>query len=339
MTDQAPDLTADKVASVETNYRWDRRSEPVHPTPAEVAKHLPANFRVGDVQSWRIIVRGKDAEGATLEDVIATLAKAGITAKEVEREGIEAVYQFRTGKDAGSGSFLSPPGNAALSYSIYGYHSSGRGKPRTNRSSGPDTIMSIESLAEDEGGYYPKASVERAKRIIAAAHAEMSELWVRSVYRYFNHSYSPDGIDRNVSNAVFWKPGDEDEYKCSCRKVFDTQQALIGHIAGKRKTLSFDPEFAAKMHHRETPAKPQPPEHHLGYLCVKRYFPNATPRLDLIADPGRGSGPCDKCGEQVQYEARHDAWCVVKVQPWSWNPDCPKGGHHERAMHAPKEGQ
>lgn len=34
-----------------------------------------------------------------------------------------------------------------------------------------------------------------------------------------------------------------------------------------------------------TPDKPLPPEHHLGYLMVKEYDPNHTPRLDLIENP------------------------------------------------------
>lgn len=317
-----PDLTADRVASINI-YRKDDA-----PTPAQVARFLPDNFRVGKGHSaWNIIVRGKDTEDATLEHVIDRLRRVGIEAKEVERE-TNAIYQFRTGRDGGSGSFLTPPGHPAQRYSIYGYHSSGNGKPRTNRSSGPDVIMSIEGLAEDEGGYYPKPVVERAKRILAEAQTDPSEAWVRNVYAYFRHSYSPDGADRNVSNAVSYH-GKTTADKCRCGASFNTPQALIGHIAGKRRDLPG--RTGQVLHHKVDGEKPQPPEHHLGYLCVREYFPEHTPREDLIADPGRAYGgyPCDKCGQRVQYEARQDSWCVVKTSPWSYDPDCPEGGHHE----------
>lgn len=71
-----------------------------------------------------------------------------------------------------------------------------------------------------------------------------------------------------------------------------------------------------------------PPEHHLGYLTVKSYFPEATPRLDLIADASGGYGqwPCAKCGTALQYEASVDAWAT----PIEAGLACPKGGHHEK---------
>jgi hypothetical protein len=71
-----------------------------------------------------------------------------------------------------------------------------------------------------------------------------------------------------------------------------------------------------------------PPERHLGYLMVKEYFPDAEPRLDLIADSsgGYGSQPCAKCGVTLQYEARVDAFAEAITA----KRDCPKGGVHER---------
>lgn len=74
-----------------------------------------------------------------------------------------------------------------------------------------------------------------------------------------------------------------------------------------------------------------PPELHLGFLCVREYFPGHEPRLDLIASPGRGAAtanyPCDKCGERVQYEARIDGWSVYDRNDGT----CPQGGKHEVA--------
>ena len=330
MTDA--DLTADRVLAIRTDYRWDQRDRPVNPTREQVLSRLPANYRLGkDTGSWQILVRGKDTDATTLEDVITNLASAGIKAAEVEREGIEAVYQFRTGKDGGSGSFLSPPGHPALAYSIYGYHSSGKGKPNVHRQSGPDTIMSIESLAEDEGGYYPKWAVEKARRILAEATTEPSEDWMRQVYGYFQHSYSPDGTNRNVSDAI-----STSKLHCACGEDFWGEKSLIGHIGRERALLpGRDGELA---HHKIT--KPLPPaEHHLGYLCVKGYFPNHTVRTDLIeGESGYGSRKCIKCGEYVQYEARHDGWAkVLSTGTGLWggtDPNCPEGGRHEVRPHS-----
>jgi|SRR5215469_2873528 len=334
MTEQTPDLTADQVIRVGTDYRYDRRDQPVSPTAEQIAALLPRGWRVSKDDKWQILARAPgDGTSAPADEAVAVLTGAGMKAAEVERE-TNAVYQFRTGKDAGSGSFLSPPGHPNLTYSIYGYHSPGTGKPRTNRPSGPDAIFSLDGLAEDEGGYYPKADVEKAKRLLAEARTEPSELWMRYVYGYFKNSYSPDGKNRNVSDAVTYHPGDEDVHKCACRQTFKSQQALIGHIAGKRRDLPG--RTGQLLHHQTTPSKPLPPEYHLGYLLVKEYFPGEQPRLDLIADPGEGYGAhkCAKCGEHVQYESRHDAFCVVKTQPWSYNPVCPAdGGRHTDTSH------
>lgn len=56
---------------------------------------------------------------------------------------------------------------------------------------------------------------------------------------------------------------------------------------------------------------PLPVERHAGYLTVRHFFPEHTPRLDLIADPGvKGNAPCLKCGRQVQYSPRLDRLAV-----------------------------
>lgn len=69
-----------------------------------------------------------------------------------------------------------------------------------------------------------------------------------------------------------------------------------------------------------------PPEHHLGYLMVKQYFPEAQPRLDLIADStgGYGTAACTKCGKRLQYEGKVDAFAEAITARLV----CPNGGHH-----------
>lgn len=79
------------------------------------------------------------------------------------------------------------------------------------------------------------------------------------------------------------------------------------------------------------------PKRHLAVLCIREYFPDHEPRLDLIGDPGQGYGahPCTKCGTRVQYEARLDKMAEVSTRMvgamthWTRNPLCPEGGDHE----------
>jgi hypothetical protein len=67
------------------------------------------------------------------------------------------------------------------------------------------------------------------------------------------------------------------------------------------------------------------PEHHLGYMTVKEYFPDATPRLDLIESKGDyGTKPCTKCGTRLQYEAKVDRLAEAITRKVS----CPEGGEH-----------
>lgn len=79
------------------------------------------------------------------------------------------------------------------------------------------------------------------------------------------------------------------------------------------------------------------PARHAAVACIREYFPAHTPRLDLIADPGKGYGswPCEKCGERVQYEARYDAHVTVStriagsgITQWTYGQECAEGGAH-----------
>ncbi len=76
---------------------------------------------------------------------------------------------------------------------------------------------------------------------------------------------------------------------------------------------------------RGTTAGGMDPAHHLAVMCVRRYFPDHEPRVDLIdAGPDAmlyGSWPCTRCGASVQYEARVDALVVFNVG----SQVCPKG--------------
>jgi hypothetical protein len=199
-----------------------------------------------------------------------------------------------------------------------------------------DGCSSLSGVLEDERGEYPASVKRQAQRIMDGAELTCSEAWVRSVYGYFRNSYSPDGADRNVSNAV-----SASGYRCACGEHSYNRRILQLHFnqvikarLRLRKRWTRAVETVEPGPHRLVTLQ-LPPEHHLGYLCVRSYFPDHQPRTDLIADPGTGYGshPCVKCGRAVQYEARQDAFAEVLTSGGLWtgvSTDCPEGGKHER---------
>jgi hypothetical protein len=102
----------------------------------------------------------------------------------------------------GTGGFLSPPGHPTLTYTVEEYAPNQYGD--NVRSS-----MSVDSAAEEE--WVPADIRARARRILDSYTPPRppSEDWLAYVYSYFRNSYSPDGTDRNVSNAVIVREGEE----------------------------------------------------------------------------------------------------------------------------------
>lgn len=93
----------------------------------------------------------------------------------------------------GMGGFLCPPGHPNLHYTVKEYYG-GRMKKE------PDGLRSVESVADDDS--VPGPIRVHARRILKDAVLVESENWMREVYGYFRHMYSPDGVDRNVSNLT-----------------------------------------------------------------------------------------------------------------------------------------
>jgi hypothetical protein len=141
----------------------------------------------------------------------------------------------------GMGGFLNPPNHPEHTYSIQEF----RGGHEVGS-------YSLTSAARDE--YLPALVRGTAKGALKRWQAgEIDIEWMASVYNYFRHCYSRDGINRNVNdkNATvtygkFWDNAEQEQY--------------------------------------ENPA------HHLGYLYVKQYYPEHQPNIEFInADPGIGS--------------------------------------------------
>ena len=76
------------------------------------------------------------------------------------------------------------------------------------------------------------------------------------------------------------------------------------------------------------PPQPMAPERHSAVAAVREYFPDHEPRLDLIANPKPTAGLCEKCGKQVQYEAKLRK--LVTGTRWPYNTECTDGGDHAR---------
>jgi hypothetical protein len=103
--------------------------------------------------------------------------------------------------------------------------------------------MALDSaLAAD---YVPESIKYRARALLVALPGEITEEWVREVYAYFRNCYSPDGVDRNVSNCLISR--------------------------GKRPSVDLSKAYA--------------PARHLAYLFVHQFSPDHRPRVDLIEDP------------------------------------------------------
>jgi hypothetical protein len=227
------------------------------------------------------------------------------------------LYEIVSGKDGGSGSFLCPPGHPALTHSVHGYWNGRR------KQSGPDLIAGIEFLIEDPYGDVPPGLKARAQKLFDDSDQKPSEEWVRHAYGYFAHSYSPDGVNRNVSDSIstskaHCKCGFESWSRKGLNHHIDTERARARGPKGRR--------IRGDGGHYQISKPVPPPEHHLAYLLVKQYFPGYKPRLDLIAHPEGlyGTRECAKCHERVQYEARWDSWAK-----FGSGPMCPQGGHHE----------
>lgn len=99
----------------------------------------------------------------------------------------------------GIGGFLTPPGHASQDYSVEEW--------RGSRSAEAETTMSVEYAIREE--YVPAKIRAACARVLKTNTGNITEEWTRSVYAYFRHCYSPDGIDRNVSHCLIVKDDEQ----------------------------------------------------------------------------------------------------------------------------------
>lgn len=212
----------------------------------------------------------------------------------------------------GSGdSLMCPPGHPMLTHHLEA------GKP-TN----PSLIAGLDYALRNEYGDVPTAIRQRVEALYAKAQLVRSEWWEREVYGYFRNCYSPDGVDRNVQHLLI--VGMSEPYYREHPKVLSGEVTLSEYSSlNEGPVVTWDDPRVV-------------PEHNAGFLCVRKYFPDAKPRLDLIKALQlglqlSGTRPCIKCGEGVQYEAHLDAFAVVTPDfpKWKYSRACSAGGQHE----------
>lgn len=101
--------------------------------------------------------------------------------------------------------------------------------------------------------------------------------------------------------------------RATVRRLFAEQElvcseAWMGQVYGYFKNCYFP---AGVVNVSDGFERSGEPEHHGGYLTVRKYFPDHEPRVDLIeSGGGYGSWECRVCGQRVQYEARIDGFAV-----------------------------
>lgn len=109
-------------------------------------------------------------------------------------------------------------------------------------------------------------------------------------------------------------------------------------LADVMRDAGYEPEIQTTR--VKIPGMPLPPrlpaERHSAVCYVRGYFPDHEPREDLITGVVSPNGPCEKCGNNVQYEGRNDSLCIVSTDlvgtrySWTYNPVCSDGGPHVR---------
>jgi hypothetical protein len=226
---------------------------------------------------------------------------------------------YKLVKGDGMGGFLSPPGHWSHRWHVEEY--------ATARSRNPVGTYSLEYVF-DPGLHTPETLRARVQKIMDGSALVCSELWLRSVYTHFRRCYSPDGIDTRTENAVTGS-GLATQYIIEAGLDRDATPERRAEVRSAAATRA-----AARL-------AAMPADWHLAVMWVRRFFPDHEPRLDLITDPRGTTGPCVKCGRQVQYEPRVDALATVStshrsrtVGAWAEAAVCTDGTAHNLEVSA-----
>ena len=98
-----------------------------------------------------------------------------------------SLFYLRT--NDGAGGFLNPENDAEHNYSVVekrGGHEMG--------------FYSLRGLLSEK--WIPEQVKHTARMTLNSHKGKLTDSWIHSVYNYFRHCYSKDGIDRNASNCI-----------------------------------------------------------------------------------------------------------------------------------------
>lgn len=154
------------------------------------------------------------------------------------------------------------------------------------------TLASLDYALEPyAASFIPQRVIDKARKLLDEAVLIRSELWERHVYGYFRNSWSPDGIERDASKL----------------------HTGTGWHRGDDGEPVFDRD----------------PRTHAAFLLVRKHFPDAEPREDLIVSGGDyGSRNCSTCGASVQYEPRTDDFRIFGLEDSPNHGLCTDGKPH-----------
>lgn len=142
--------------------------------------------------------------------------------------------------NGGQGGFLNPPGDLEHRLHI--------AMSRTGVIGSNSDTMSLRAVFADWASYIPQEVKDAVKKLLDENPGDVKdEVWIRSVYNYFQNGYTKNPAIRNVNDR---------------ENVYFTSR-------------SQEPLFYI-THAQENKEK------HLGYLYIKQWDADHTPRMDLI---------------------------------------------------------
>ncbi len=192
----------------------------------------------------------------------------------------------------GMGGFVNPPGHAEHSYSVREFNVHGSRREYSS--------MSLAYAAGDETPWVPEHIKERCRRLLQKHPGEYIEEWERTVYSYFKTCY------QDVERLEYGKPGTliypVPYYKLKPLLKQEggetpkyTREYLDAENGPRRKWNEEEIERAKRI---------AVPENHLAYVFIRKFFPEAKPRLDLIENPpddyGKKGGECGPNGGRLR---------------------------------------
>ena len=219
------------------------------------------------------------------------------------RKNYELPAAYHLSYSPGAACFLEPPGHPR--YFVRAVYTRDGNNP--NRPGVPQYML-------NGTGYDSLEEVDTEFKPLPYDHPRV-QAWERYVYAYFRSMYTTDPANRNIGDAFSWPVpaykldkfrDDErfsDEWRTKEKAAIEQRNA---------DTIAYYRQFAVS-------------EHHLGYLAVKKHYPEAQPRVELENGQAYGRDGTwwerleekptpENCPGSVSLRTKHPVnrtWCQV----------------------------